>query len=85
MTFKNEASKKFDVEYDKHEGFPDTPVDKIVNVTMFNSKIDGQDANCEEVLEKVVFEYSNEMIDVRPYMWEHPFTVSVHDTVDKCL
>lgn len=30
-------------------------------------------------------QYLDALIDVRPYMWEYPFTVSVHDTVDKCL
>lgn len=37
------------------------------------------------MLESIVDEYPSAMIDLRPYMWEHPFTVSINDSIDKCL
>lgn len=43
------------------------------------------DTNCEEALDKVVDDYLDEMIDVRPYIWEHPYTVTVFDSLNKCL
>jgi hypothetical protein len=54
-------------------------------VTLFHSKIEGNDPNCEDALENVVDQYLDEMVDVRPYIWEYPFTVSVHDSLEKCL
>jgi CBS domain-containing protein len=39
----------------------------------------------EDVLENVCFAYYDELIDVRPYIWEHPFTVTIHDPLEKCL
>jgi len=52
---------------------------------LFNEKIEGGDVDCSEVLENVVDSYLDEMIDVRPYIWEHPFSVTVYDSLDKCL
>lgn len=37
------------------------------------------------MLTTVCDEYLTALIDVRPYMWELPYTVSVHDTFEKCL
>lgn len=85
LTFKDEATQKFDVDYDHHEGFPRTPADKILPVNMFNCPIISKDVDCDEIVDKIAFEYRNEMIDVRPYMVEYPFSVNVHDSVDKCL
>ena len=33
----------------------------------------------------MVDEYPSAMIDLRPYIWEHPFSVTVFDSLDKCL
>ena len=37
------------------------------------------------MLNEVCDHYPDEMIDLRPYMWEYPYTVTIHDTVQKCL
>lgn len=29
--------------------------------------------------------YHEELIDLRPYMWESPFTVHAHDTLSRCV
>lgn len=42
LSYRNDASEKFNVDYDELEGgFPQTSKDRLVDVTLFNSKIDG--------------------------------------------
>lgn len=43
------------------------------------------EADPKEVLETICDNYEDQMMDLRPYIWEHPFIVYVHDTLDKCL
>ena len=81
----NDQNEKFDSNYDETEGFPPTDEDRIISKTCFNSHIHGRDPDCDRVLNDICDNYMDEMIDVRPYMWEYPFTVTVHDTVEKCL
>jgi CBS domain-containing protein len=81
----NEQNEKFDSNFDETEGFPPTPDNAVISKINFNSQIHGQDPDCERVLNEICDNYMDELIDVRPYMWEYPFTVTVHDTVEKCL
>lgn len=81
----NQETDKYDSNFDEQEGFPATRQDKLIHKQQFNSKIDGQDPDCERVLNDICDHYPDEMIDLRPYMWEYPYTVTVHDTVEKCL
>jgi hypothetical protein len=53
LSFKTESSEKFDVNFDEYEGWALTSHDKILNVTLFNSGINGLDANCEDALENI--------------------------------
>lgn len=37
------------------------------------------------MLDTVCDKYEDEKLDLRPYMWEHPFTAFVHDDLAKVL
>lgn len=81
----NEQNEKFDTNFDETEGFPPTPDDKIMSKIHFNSPITGKQPDYERILNEVCDHYLEEMVDLRPYMWEYPFTVTIHDTLEKCL
>lgn len=81
----NEQNEKFDADFDETEGFPPTPDASILSKIHFNSPISGQEPDYERVLNQVCDSYQDVMIDLRPYMWEYPFTVTIHDTLEKCL
>ena len=53
--------------------------------THFNSDIHGLDPDCERVVNGVCDHYLDELIDLRPYIWEYPYSVTIHDTLEKCL
>lgn len=53
----NEASEKFDSNFDETEGFPATPENDIISKLNFNSEIHGRDPECERVLNDVCDNY----------------------------
>jgi len=75
----------FDTHYDAKNGFPKTPRAEILDWRNFNMNFYSDEADPKEVLETVCDNYESELIDLRPYMWEHPFIAYVHDPLDKCL
>ena len=64
--------------YDEPMGFPPTPQDQILHWSMFNMNIFSDEVDATWVLENIVDQYSEEWIDLRPYMIENPIKVSVY-------
>lgn len=82
----DEFNKRYDVDYDETDGgFPSTPIEKRMAFENFRSNLNQDEPDCEHVLDNVVDQYLDEMIDLRPYIWEHPFTVYTFDNFEKCL
>ena len=82
-----EMPKKFSLDYDALSGFPDTPKENIVDWVQFNKNVNSDEADPAWVLANICDEYSEEWLDLRPYMIENPITVSVftkfHDIIEQ--
>ena len=65
-------------------GYEPTPDDQLLHWKHFNPNFYSHEPNSDEVMDICDY-YSNHQIDLRPYMWEHPFIVYPHDDLDKCL
>ena len=68
---------KWELEYDAQAGFPATPQNQILHWREFNKTICSDDADATWVLANICDEYSEEWLDLRPYMIENPIMVSV--------
>ena len=69
---------KHSLDYDAKSGFPETPKENIVAWQEFNKNIGSDEADAAWVLANICDEYSDEWLDLRPYMIEKPITVSVY-------
>ena len=82
-----EVPKKFSLDYDAQSGFPDTPRENIVDWVHFNKNVNSDEADPSWVLANICDEYSEEWVDLRPYMIEKPLTVTVftkfHDIIEQ--
>jgi hypothetical protein len=80
------GNQKFGIDYDETGmGFLPTPKENILEWTAFKSNFHSEEPDCTKVLEEIVDSYPDEMIDLRPYLWQQPFLVSVNDPLRKCL
>ena len=66
------------LDYDEKNGFPQTPHEKVLCWRNFTNNVYSGDADAECVLD-VIEENCEEWIDLRPYMIEHPPSITVHD------
>ena len=73
-----ELPKKFALDYDALNGFPETPKENILNWSEFNTNVNSDEVDATYVLENIVDQYSEEWLDLRPYMIENPLKVSVY-------
>ena len=64
--------------YDEVKGFPLTPKDQIIPWNKFTMNIYSDEVDPTYVLENIVDQYSEEWLDLRPYMIENPIKVSVY-------
>jgi len=82
----DDEDETFDLDYDAKNGFPKTPSRKVLSweeflVDIYSSDVD----NVENVILDVIEECYEEWIDLRPYMIEHPLTVTTKDNFQKIL
>ena len=73
-----ELPKKFSLDYDALNGFPETPKESIINWVEFNTNVNSDEVDASYVLENIVDNYAEEWLDLRPYMIENPIKVSVY-------
>ena len=66
------------LDYDENNGFPRTPHEQVIDWRNFMTDVYSNEADAEHCLD-VIEENFEEWIDLRPYMIEHPPTVTVHD------
>ena len=76
---------KANLSYDSKNGFPNTPQNRLIHWTEFNCDIYSTEYTGEKVVTEVCDVYLDEKVDLRPYMWENPITVSVYTRFDRIL
>ena len=73
------------VEYDAAQGFPETPVHKILPFHYFNEAAITKDTDATFVKDNILDKYEDELVDMRPYMIRYPYTIQVHDNLRKAV
>ena len=72
----------FRLNYDENEGLPETPEDQWLDWRVFNEDFYSTAADAGSV--KHIMEANpDEIIDLRPYMVVHPFTMAPHDHLER--
>lgn len=66
-------------------GFPPTKENKIIDWREFKTTFANKDPDATKCLTSIVDQYPDDLIDLRPYMWENPITAHAHDSLSKCL
>ena len=72
-------------EYDESEGFLPTPKTKLIPWTYFLSNVSSDEASSKFVLDVIAYDHADELVDLRPYMIEQPYTVQTNNDLDRCL
>ena len=73
------------LDYDENNGFPRTPHEKVISWREFETDIFSNEADATNVILDVIEDNYDEWIDVRPYMIEHPLSVTVHESFQNVL
>ena len=72
-------AEEWDLEFDAKNGFPKSPTDQLVPWTEFTQDIESNETDASDVLQNVIDDCFEEWLDLRPYMFENPEQVSIHD------
>ena len=73
------------LDYDENNGFPRTPHEKVLSWKEFETDIFSSEADAENIILDVIEDNYEEWIDLRPYMIEHPLTITVHENFQTVL
>lgn len=76
---------RYSVRYDETQGWPATPEEDIIDWTHFCMNITSDEVSAEYVLQKIIPEYGDEWVDLRPYMIENPIKISVDTKLQDAL
>ena len=76
---------RYSIRYDEGHGWPATPEDEIMDWTHFCMNITSDEVSAEYVLQKIIPEYKDEWLDLRPYMIENPIKISVDTKLQDAL
>jgi len=73
---------EFRLNYDENEGLPETPEADQLDWRVFNEDFYSSAADANSVKD-IIAENPDELIDLRPYMVVHPFTMAPHDHLER--
>ena len=76
---------RYSTAYDEVHGWPATPEDELIDWSHFCMNIYSDEVSAEYVLQKIIPQYQDEWIDLRPYMIESPFQISLNATLEDAL
>ena len=76
---------RYSAKYDDTHGWPPTPEDEILDWTHFLMNITSDEVSADYVLEKIIPNYGDEWLDLRPYMCENPIKISMETTLKDAL
>ena len=76
---------RYSCKYDEAHGWPQTPEEELIDWTHFCMNIYSDEVSADYVLKEIIPNYSEEWLDLRPYMIESPIKISVDTTLEDAL
>ena len=83
--YKSTPPFNFHNDFDRDNGIPLTPVEKIINWEEFNVDIYSTEYTGKKVLDEVCEVYPDQSVDLRPYIWENPMSVTIYTKFERIL
>ena len=73
----NRYKGRYSIRYDEVHGWPATPDEQVMDWTHFCMNIYSDEVSADYVLHKIIPEYKEEWLDLRPYMIENPIKITL--------